>query len=993
MKAFRFDKKPLSAALALAISGLSSYPLSTMAQQATGDEPIIEEVVVKGIRSSLKKSMDIKRLDEGVVDAITAEDIGAFPDTNLAESLQRITGVSINRVRGEGQSVTVRGFGPEFNLVLLNGRQMPTTGGINRSYDFSNIASEGVSGVEVYKSGRADVPTGGIGSTINIKTTRPLEAPGFNATFAASGMHDTSQEEGNDWTPEVSGLISNTFADDTIGIAITGIRQERNNGAATASVGGWRSFTGDTDNCWCSARPSEWGGVPYDSTTQVNRPLTSDERYSVPQNTGYELAEWDRVRTNGQVTLQWRPIETVTMTADYTYAEVELERTYTNYSAWFNFGGQETVWDGEQNASPTTYSEFNGGAGDYAMGAGSDATRAENESLGFNLVWDATDALTLTLDYHDSSAIQEPDSKYGSSALLSIASFSRVKTTTYFDRGELPVLSLDLANPLSPDDMIVTGSVFTNDYSDMDIEQTRIMGDLELSDGGFFESIDFGIEMTEVNNQSAVSVVQRDAWGGVTQPGAISDLLTPASSQGRFNEISGGKDADLTTDYYRYNMPALIARTEQLMASGDAQIFYAPDMGDCGTGLCASSDFSTDRRTSEESFAAFAQLNMYTEVGGMPLGIRAGLRYEETDVASQALAPNYVRIDWVGGNEFSAVRGDGDFTDLEGDYDVLLPNIDFRLGVTDDVVLRASYSKTITRPNYADIQGGQTIDQLLRIDGGNGARGNPDLKPLESDNIDLSFEFYYGDDSYLSIGYFQKDVENFIGRSEINEPLFNLGHPGQGAYVQEATAALGGGATSGEVYQWILENKAGSPGVDAANGIISGVDGDPAANFRVIVPVNQDSDTVDGWELNLQHNFGETGFGFIANATFVESDTAYDDFDLGPQFVVSGISDSANLIAFYEKHGFSLRVAWNWRDAYLAGTGQANVGAIPPTYVDEYEQVDVGVRYRFNDHLQIFVDALNVTDETTYVYGRTKDQVLFAGQAGPRYNVGMRYTF
>ena len=158
------------------------------------------------------------------------------------------------------------------------------------------------------KSGKADVPTGGIGSTLNITTTRPLEDPGFKATIAGQAMHDTSTEEGDDWTPEISGLISNTFADDTIGIALSVIRQERNNGADTASVGGWRSFAGDVRQCWCGARPSEWGGIPYDQATQVNRPLTSDEVYSVPQNTGYEFAEWDRVRTNGQLTFQWRPV-------------------------------------------------------------------------------------------------------------------------------------------------------------------------------------------------------------------------------------------------------------------------------------------------------------------------------------------------------------------------------------------------------------------------------------------------------------------------------------------------------------------------------------------------------------------------------------------------------------------------------------------------------------------------------------------------------------
>ena len=596
-----FSKKPIAAGLLVAL-----YGATALAQDAGVDadeaasEQELEEVVVTGIRYSLKRSQDLKRNDRGVTDAITAKDMGAFPDTNLAESLQRITGVSIERERGEGKYVTVRGFGPAFNLVLLNGRQMPTTGGednISRSFDFSNLASEGIASVQVYKSGKADVPTGGIGSTLNITTTRPLDDPGFKATVAVSAMHDASTEKGDDWTPEISGLISNTFADDTIGIALSAIRQERNNGVDTASVGGWRSFTGDTDNSWSGERPSEWGGIPYDQTTQVNRPTSPDDIYSVPQNTGYEFAEWDRVRTNGQLTFQWKPVENLTLTADYTYSEVELERTYTNYSAWFNFGGQETDWDGASNASPNKYAEYNGGGGDFAMGGGKDATVAENESIGFNLVWEVTDSLSLWADYHDSTAEQSPDSPFGSSALLSIAAFSRDKTTTYFDRGDLPVLSLDLSNPLDPNDMIVTGSVFSNEYSRMEIEQARFGGSFEFADAGIFESIDFGVEMTEVNNRSASSVVQRDAWGGVTQPGAIADLMTLASGAGAFDEISGGSDPDLQTQYYAFDMGSVIARTEELMASGAADTFVTADMGDCGTGLCASSTYSTDRRT------------------------------------------------------------------------------------------------------------------------------------------------------------------------------------------------------------------------------------------------------------------------------------------------------------------------------------------------------------------------------------------------------------
>ena len=197
-----FTRKPLAVAVAVAAGTVFSTPSISVAQE--GGE-VIEEIVTTGIRGSLTRSMDIKRASRGVVDAISAEDIGKFPDANLAESLQRITGVSIDRQRGEGSSVTVRGFGPEYNLVTINGRQMPTHNGVTRSFDFADLASEGVAGVQVYKTGRADVPSGGIGSTINILTPEPLKGePTFS--LAAKAVADMSTRTGDTVTPEFSGI-------------------------------------------------------------------------------------------------------------------------------------------------------------------------------------------------------------------------------------------------------------------------------------------------------------------------------------------------------------------------------------------------------------------------------------------------------------------------------------------------------------------------------------------------------------------------------------------------------------------------------------------------------------------------------------------------------------------------------------------------------------------------------------------------------------------
>lgn len=1011
-----YNKTPLAAAVAVALSGTSA---PSVAQESSGE--VMEEIVTTGIRGSLRQSMDVKRQSDGVVDAISAEDIGNFPDSNLAESLQRITGVSIERERGEGGRVTVRGFGPQFNLVLLNGRQMPTSGGVfgspqgvDRSFDFGNLASEAVSAVEIYKSGKADVPTGGIGSTINIKTTMPLENPGLNMTFAASGVYDESRtkRESTDWTGEVSGLFSNTFADDKVGIALSIVRQDRSHGSATANVGGWRTFDGAANSSWgvapgaCNnaAAPADvssfvgqetWGGIPvpcFDwEGEQVNRP-EAGELYSVPQTIGYNLSDYDRTRTNGQLTLQFRPVEAVTATLDYTYSEREEERTYNDLSAWFNYGGQSTVWPDGNNVTPETYAEGSV-ASDYSMGSGEDAFKNENNSVGLNLLWDVSDSLSLEFDYHDSSAESGPGSKWGNSALISVAAYTRDQTTGYFGQ-ELPILELGLSNSLTPDDMQITGSVFQNQPSRMDIEQTRLGGSLYF-DSSFVESIDFGVQLTDVENQSQQATVQRDAWFANTPIGAISDLMTPASMAGAFSGIPGSGDDRRQLDYFTYDMSDLIARAEELIASGDMQIFVPGngDLGPCGTALCASDDFTTDRRTLEESQSAYFQVNMATEWGNFPVSMRAGLRYEQTDVTSRALVPDYTGLLWVGGNELSPqTAGVSTFTKLTGDYDYWLPNFDFKMDISENVVGRFSYSQTLTRPNYTDIQGGVTIDSPVRLTEGTGNRGNPALLPFESENLDLSFEYYYGEGSYLSVGYYRKDVSNFIGTSSVTETVFDLPHPGLGPLTDQARA--GGASTPGEILTWILTNLPNEPGVDAVAGTVLGIDGrDPSSPFNLTVPVNIEKATVDGWELNLQHEFGASGFGFIVNATVVDADVGYDNNSLANQFVISGLSDSANFIPYFENDNWSIRVAYNWRDAFLAGTGQSNVGAGPPTYVDEYGQWDLSASYWATDNLQIFTDVINLTDETTYVYGRQTDQVLFASQYGTRYTLGVRYKF
>ena len=339
----------------------------------------IQEVIVEGgLRASLKANMEIKRDSVGVVDAITAEDMGKFPDTNLAESLQRITGVSISRSNGEGSQVTVRGFGPEYNMVTLNGRQLPTHNGTNRSFDFADLASEGISAVEVYKTGQANVPTGGIGSSINIKTSRPLENPGFKSSVGVKLVADSSVTIGDEeLTPEFSGIFSNTFLNDTLGISLSGVAQNRKGGQASATVGGWN--TGPATTSEWTRRISEDGHLNIEN-------LPEGTLLSKPQSMAYSLSNFESDRVNGMLNVQWAPTETITATLDYVYSSMIVESRYNDLASWFNGGNRDrasswnTVIDG--NATPLFYTEEEKATTDFTNGVGYSKDRNKSNSAG-----------------------------------------------------------------------------------------------------------------------------------------------------------------------------------------------------------------------------------------------------------------------------------------------------------------------------------------------------------------------------------------------------------------------------------------------------------------------------------------------------------------------------------------------------------------------------------------------------------------------------------
>lgn len=1008
-----FKKKLLVTAIAsTSLAGLSN---TVFAQGA------VEEVVVTGIRASLEASMDTKRNAAGVVDAINAEDIGKFPDTNLAESLQRITGVSISRTNGEGSEVTVRGFGAGNNMVTLNGRTMPAAstfngdGGGSRAFDFANLASEGIRGVEVYKTGKADITTGGIGATINILTARPLENDGFVASIGAKAVMDTTNRTGDDVTPEVSGLFSWANDDSTFGVALSASHQKRDSGTTGAFVNGWIIDT------WDDANPARMWNNP--DTDVVNAP-DQGQLYARFEDLRYEFTNTERTRNNGQLTLQFAPTDDFTATVDYTFAENEIQEHLGQTGNWMQQGErlQEIHFDDQAIATPIYAREIylNGIDEGYEQQWREQTNTLE--SVGVNLEYKVNDSLTLKLDVHDSEMHSRGTGPHGTGSVRMALGAPTVVEREWWFGGKLPTVLNEYDDTLPTRGANGNGIVDAGDVGSTmlnlnqadqkaTVTQAKFDGSFEFEGGGRF---DFGLETRDMESRTLRYASGNVALGNwdANYPGEFGDLVQPFDLQGEFDDFSPLPgygfianaaelyEAAMNIDRYESILPAALKQAE-------------------------------DSFVREETVAAYFQVALDGELGNMPFNILTGLRYETTDVFSRSYAAGY-RTVWEDNNDVSINVDESlpsSYLTGKASYDNLLPSLDLTLHITDDIIGRFSTSKTIARAGLAQLGvapygfgagGGSSLLQAVPT----ASVGNPGLLPLESTNFDISVEWYYNDASYVSVGVFEKNVINFIGSENIDSEWLDIRDATAGPRVRQAAAdleAAGFALNDDNLHGQTVYNEFIIEGTEAydmwvaqfgnvsygatqeQNAFLAGQPGglwnieadetDEPTVFRTSVPNNSREAKIHGMEFAVQHFFGDTGFGVAANYTLVRGDVGFDNMGAPgvSQFALVGLSDTANVVGMYENDQFQARIAYNWRDKYLNETNRGS--SANPRYIEAYSQIDVNLAYAVTDALTISLEGLNVTGENSRSHGRNKAMMFDLRDLGPRYQLGARYTF
>ena len=931
-------------------SGLLALTISQILHGQSADSgqgENLEEIVVTGLIGSLQRNLDLKRQSSGVVDVISSEDIGKFPDSNVAASLQRVPGVSIQRsgTRGEPEGITVRGFGGDFNETLYDGRRISTAAG-GRSVDFTTVGADFVGSLTVMKTPDVTLSSSSIGATVNVAFPKPFDSPGMRFV-ASAGVSE--QEEAGSIQPTGGLLFSNTFAEDKMGILADVIYTKRDTDTNRVFVSGWE------------------GGMfaPCQLTTTCNTgDLDAEDKTIVgwwQQQFGAEQSQVTDERIDGRIAFQWRPSDDTLLTIDDNFSRQKIETNTYGFGLWFGINDLRSV----QLDDNGTVIDYRQAGTPMDLNGGTEHRERTTNQIGVNLQHSFSDSFSMEADASYSKSEQNPDGEGFDGADIGYGG------TLGFEMGvrvvgdssdHLPEMSTygpngDTSRYLDP--TIIGSHVLvrlSQENSDT-IKQARF----KLTWGGDDLKVDLGLSYLDDNftlqNSNSFANNFWQAYAGYgAMSGRPSGVLVPTDIyRSRINTsgfIPGFAGAGaLPPELLVYTSYDLYGYLESL-GNPQAQTIPGFNYGCCNyTGsLDVALDPGSIQDITEKTWAAFLSARFNGELGGKPFHMTAGLRRESTDISSSGVGrlPVTLTVNPADPTLLTTTFSETQPITTDSDYSYLLPSIDVKLEMTDELQLRFDASRTLTRPAINFLSPVLNVGSLPRVGALTATGGNPALNPYLSDNLDLGVEWYYGKNAYFSVNAFLKDVTGFIVQGTQRQTI---------------------------------------------NDVIDPTTGQPAI-YTVSQRVNGPNATVNGWEIAWQHIFGDSGFGFNANATLVDTDKPYDRTDISQSgFAVTGLADSANLVAFFDKYGFEARVAANWRDEYLLQFGQnqnnSAFGA-EPTFVNSSLQVDFSTSYQITEKFNVYLEVLNITDETLSTHGRFDNQLLDVFAYGRRYALGAR---
>ncbi|TPG53867.1 TonB-dependent receptor [Sphingomonas glacialis] len=993
-------------------------------QLDTADSTVAQDIVVTGYRNSLALSTNAKRASTGFTDSIFAEDIGKFPDTNIAESFNRISGVTITRdITGEGTNVAIRGLGSNFTNVTLNGAPIAVASsgatdaqGTDRSVDLSFFPTDLFTKLTVNKSYTADLLEGGAAGNVDLRSARPFDR---DKNYLSYNVQGSQQGDAN--RIGIRGSLIGSWHNDTIGI-LAGVSGQR---AFTDTRGfetiGYTNPALSAAQCGAATGCNSTGGgnwtipavVPTGAGAGLVAGTVVDQAFLLAKNPGATIQQIDnallprlgrtsdergsRDRVNAIVSVEWRPTDTLHFYVDglYGYKHNDLIREdmawIVRNSAIIPLNLTFDKSDCSNGCSVT--------GGTFANAQFFDEFRPYIETTKLFSVnpggeWEISDNLKLQAQGNYSrSTFHRESPTVGATTPLGVGT-----TVTYTNTGDGPVITpnIDLNNP---------ANFGWNAGSRVNIQDERRINKtkgaradltwggkaLNLRVGGAYDDVSRLIQGYDNSQawQNAVCGNNPSIFVGSpnTQPpcvGINSPGAAPAgyptypgygtgSTTGQTGTVSYGGSLVPNSAFPSYLVPGpagfVTVDFDKFANATKYQQFHdnAPLSGGANTG--ASGGYIR-----EVVKSGFATLNGAQELGGNTLRFNAGLRFVDTiqTISGSVSLPDPRNSPAGGGSLPDGSRYPNLSTTVttRNEYTNWLPAATFAYDIGEHALVRVAGSRTMTRPDpSAQLPGvnfgAPSADQATI--------GNPALKPYLSTNLDLGFEYYTGREGVISFNAFRKSLTGFTTTNVTTVPFTFLAQYGITYDTLNPTQQIAlnsrGGPTAAQVQ---LTSQTNVPDKLTINGL----------EFQWVQPLDF-----------LTKHIGVTGFGFNANATIV------DQTSKGAALAYGVAPFTYNITAYYEKHGVMLRVSTtSRRGSQNSGAAQNGITAAA-LFGNDYTSYDFSSAFDLDKIFgikslpQLTVNVSNFTDATLRSYFQFNNDTFTQYKPGRQVLVGLRGSF
>lgn len=924
------------------------------------DEETTEVIEVRGIRASSAENLAIKRLSNATVDAITAEDIGKFPDKNVADSLQRVPGVVIQRDGGEGATVSIRGLSSDLTFTQLNGNFIASSPGEPaRSFSYALLPSTMISRVEVYKSSEARLDEGGIGGTVIMHSRRPLE---MEANSGILNIEYTNADITDKYEPQFSGIYSWKNDDEDLGFLVGYTKQDRINRAQSSRVNILNQN--------------------FYYTEMVNQQtIDGGAQGYAPQSMVQEVLEEQREREGVQITAQWRPTERLELGMNYFRFTLGQDSILNQleYPEWNNNDNFWTDIRVDAEAEYVTGIDYASGAGGTFMPSAIPRINGEytieestSDTFDFFASYEGDD-FNVKMSAGHTEAEGGPSEKFRAAYYLNEASsyygwdLTNKEMTTYMDPSAIDNLKAGIggdADVGATDSSFVSGtqeetyaSIDVDYYVDWGVVEKLVLG-AKYRDGeihretrnSFYLSPDF-----DIAGEEAAGTIDLD--DDYSRNGGIPNI-TDVILSGSLDNLSDAINTNLfpAVDWYRYR--DLV--NENFVHYTRFEDNYVYDVNEKITAAYVQADYS------------------YKEIRG-----NVGVRVVRNKTISGSSDKITYRLDWTDddGAELPIDQQrveDFVYIEKENTYTEVLPSLNIVWDINENWVLRGAAAKVMARPGYnslgqfqtltytsseysADRSGEPNFDEVIDGEGWTGSGGNNNLQPFLSTQFDMSLEYYYGEGSGMGLALFKKDVDNFV------VPL-----------IIDITQ-------SGPERQFTLPN---------ANDKVITAGGDDFTVREFSTSANGTDASSQGMEVFIQHFF-DNGFGVYANYTYNDTNQANVELDgqkVGESPLTGSSKNQMNFSIFYEDDLFSVRASYNRRGKTVQGY---NASWEKNYFQDPYAQVDLNASYNFSENLVFSASVINLTKSDTYTYlgDDTDKRFVQNAYAGRRFYAGATYRF